>query len=175
VSPRELAAVEALLTRKVAEAEAKLQVRADARTDAQIKQIASKLESTTRGLASKIDTQINAALKRLESAGPGVSAEEIRALRQRLETIEGATSGASRVAPILSLIPNPAARLGVLAASIGLGALEGSTRVERRERAARAAAIEDDRGLDLDARFRDAEEALRRLDAARRRARRGAR
>jgi hypothetical protein len=171
VSPRELAALDALVTKKIAEVEVRAQARADAKVDAQIR----KVESTVRGLASKIDAKLNEALKRLEKAGPGVSAEEISALRQRLETLEGATTGAARVAPILSLIPNPAIRLGVLAASVGHGALEGSTREERRKAAQRAAEAEDDRGIDLDARFRDAEEALRRLEAARRRARRGAR
>jgi hypothetical protein len=175
VTPRQLAAFDALITKKLAEAEARVQARADAQVEAQIKRLASQFESTVRNIASKVDAQINAALKRLDAAGPGVAAEEIRALRQRLETLEGATTGAARVAPILSLLPNPALRLSALAASVSLGALEGATREERRQRAARVAAAEDDRGVELDAVIRDAQESLRRLDAARRRARRSGR
>jgi hypothetical protein len=175
VTPRQLAAFDAIVTKKLAEVETQLQARSDAKIEAHVKRLASQFESTVRNLSSKIDTLLNSALKRVEASGPGVSPEEVRALRQRLETLEGATTGASRVAPILSLLPNPALRLAALAASVGLGALEGSTRESRRQRSAQAAAAEDDRGLELDVRFREAEDALRRLNAARRRARRGAR
>lgn len=175
MSPRELALLDAAIVKRVTEAEAKITAKADAKLERETKAIATKTEATVRSVTSKVDAQLTRAIDRIEKLAPGASPDELRELRQRLETLEGATSGVARAAPLLPLLPHPALRLGALAIGARLGALEGSTREERRQRAMRAAELESDHGAELDERLDHARDLLERLNAARRRARGGAR
>lgn len=163
-------AMDAKLAKSVAAAEQRLAASAAARDAVAARAAAAQAESTTRRLAAKVDAALNRALDRLSSAGG--SSEDVAALRQRLETLEGATSGVAQVAPFLNMIPHPGARVIALGAAVALGAAEGRTREERRQRAMRAAQIEDERGLEQDLRFREIDDTIDRLNAARRRGRR---